>query len=78
MSEYLSNAGVKQLAISETQKYGHMTYFFNGNNSGKFPTETWIAQDLRKADVLALAACYAGVPASTPLRDRSHFFRERR
>jgi 2,3-bisphosphoglycerate-independent phosphoglycerate mutase len=41
MSEYLSNAGIKQLAISETQKFGHMTYFFNGNNSGKFPTETW-------------------------------------
>jgi len=41
MSEYLSNAGVKQFAISETQKFGHMTYFFNGNNSGKFPTETW-------------------------------------
>ncbi len=42
MSEYLSNADVKQLAISETQKFGHMTYFFNGNNSGKFPTETWV------------------------------------
>lgn len=42
MSEYLSNAGIKQLAISETQKFGHMTYFFNGNNSGKFPTETWV------------------------------------
>ncbi|ESQ16430.1 MAG TPA: 2,3-bisphosphoglycerate-independent phosphoglycerate mutase [Chromatiaceae bacterium] len=41
MSEYLSNAGVKQLAISETQKFGHVTYFFNGNNSGKFATETW-------------------------------------
>lgn len=41
MSEYLSNAGVKQLAISETQKFGHMTYFFNGNNSGRFATETW-------------------------------------
>ena len=41
MSEYLSNAGVTQFAISETQKFGHMTYFFNGNNSGKFPTETW-------------------------------------
>lgn len=41
MSEYLSNAGVKQFAISETQKYGHVTYFFNGNNSGKFATETW-------------------------------------
>lgn len=41
MSEYLSNEGVKQLAISETQKYGHVTYFFNGNDSGKFETETW-------------------------------------
>ncbi len=41
MSEYLSNVGVKQFAISETQKFGHVTYFFNGNNSGKFETETW-------------------------------------
>ncbi len=41
MSEYLSNEGVKQFAISETQKFGHVTYFFNGNNSGKFETETW-------------------------------------
>ncbi|MCP3867740.1 MAG: 2,3-bisphosphoglycerate-independent phosphoglycerate mutase [Gammaproteobacteria bacterium] len=41
MSEYLSNTGISQLAISETQKYGHVTYFFNGNNSGKFPTEIW-------------------------------------
>jgi 2,3-bisphosphoglycerate-independent phosphoglycerate mutase len=41
MSEYLSKAGVRQLAISETQKFGHVTYFFNGNNSGKFETETW-------------------------------------
>ncbi|MCB2263167.1 MAG: 2,3-bisphosphoglycerate-independent phosphoglycerate mutase [Candidatus Thiosymbion ectosymbiont of Robbea hypermnestra] len=41
MSQYLSNAGIKQFAISETQKYGHVTYFFNGNNSGKFATETW-------------------------------------
>ncbi|MFL2860295.1 MAG: 2,3-bisphosphoglycerate-independent phosphoglycerate mutase [Pontiellaceae bacterium] len=42
MSEYLSNAGVRQFAISETQKYGHVTYFFNGNNSSKFETETWM------------------------------------
>ncbi|QHI69263.1 2,3-bisphosphoglycerate-independent phosphoglycerate mutase [Tichowtungia aerotolerans] len=41
MSEYLSASGVKQFAVSETQKYGHVTYFFNGNNSGKFETETW-------------------------------------
>jgi 2,3-bisphosphoglycerate-independent phosphoglycerate mutase len=42
MSEYLSNEGIRQFAISETQKYGHVTYFFNGNNSGKFETETWM------------------------------------
>lgn len=36
MSEYLVHSGVTQLAISETQKFGHVTYFFNGNRSGKF------------------------------------------
>ena len=36
MSEYLSSSGVRQYAISETQKYGHVTYFFNGNRTGKF------------------------------------------
>ena len=39
MSEYLTLSGVKQLAISETQKYGHVTYFWNGNRSGKFSDE---------------------------------------
>ncbi|MGM9682191.1 MAG: 2,3-bisphosphoglycerate-independent phosphoglycerate mutase [Eubacteriales bacterium] len=39
MSEYLSNTGVTELAISETQKYGHVTYFWNGNKSGKFSEE---------------------------------------
>jgi len=36
MSEYLVAEGIHQLAISETQKYGHVTYFWNGNRSGKF------------------------------------------
>ena len=39
MGEYLANTGVSQLAISETQKYGHVTYFWNGNKSGKFDNE---------------------------------------
>ena len=39
MGEYLALAGVKQLALSETQKYGHVTYFWNGNRSGKFSEE---------------------------------------
>ena len=39
MGEYLTNSGVSILAISETQKYGHVTYFWNGNKSGKFSEE---------------------------------------
>ena len=44
MGEYLANTGITQLAISETQKYGHVTYFWNGNRSGKFSDslETYI------------------------------------
>lgn len=36
MSEYLCASNIKQYAISETQKYGHVTYFFNGNRLEKF------------------------------------------
>jgi 2,3-bisphosphoglycerate-independent phosphoglycerate mutase len=39
MSEYLAHTGKKQFAISETQKFGHVTYFWNGNRSGKFSAE---------------------------------------
>ncbi len=39
MGEYLVSAGINQFAISETQKYGHVTYFWNGNRSGKFSEE---------------------------------------
>ncbi|MDB4954600.1 MAG: phosphoglycerate mutase, 2,3-bisphosphoglycerate-independent [Myxococcales bacterium] len=44
MGEILSTAHITQLAISETQKYGHVTYFWNGNRSGMFDdhTETYI------------------------------------
>lgn len=34
ISEYLCAEGVRTFAISETQKYGHVTYFWNGNRSG--------------------------------------------
>jgi 2,3-bisphosphoglycerate-independent phosphoglycerate mutase len=36
LGEYLAASGVRMLAISETQKFGHVTYFFNGNRTGKF------------------------------------------
>jgi 2,3-bisphosphoglycerate-independent phosphoglycerate mutase len=34
LGQYLCAAGVTSFAVSETQKYGHVTYFWNGNNSG--------------------------------------------
>ena len=42
LGENLSKKGVKQFAISETQKFGHVTYFWNGNNSAKFEGETYV------------------------------------
>jgi len=35
LTETLCKAGIREYAISETQKYGHVTYFWNGNRSGK-------------------------------------------
>ena len=34
MGEYLADNGVRSFAVSETQKFGHVTYFWNGNKSG--------------------------------------------
>ena len=44
LGEYLVKHGIKSYAISETQKYGHVTYFWNGNRSDKFDDnlETWV------------------------------------
>jgi len=42
MGEWFSKAGLRQFACSETQKFGHVTYFWNGNRSGKFAGETWL------------------------------------
>mgnify|MGYP001054874983 CR=1 FL=1 len=36
LGEYLVHNGVFQLALSETQKFGHVTYFWNGNRGGMF------------------------------------------
>jgi 2,3-bisphosphoglycerate-independent phosphoglycerate mutase len=40
VGEALAAAGRRVLAVSETQKFGHVTYFFNGNRSGALPGET--------------------------------------
>lgn len=51
MGEYLCKTGLKTLAISETQKYGHVTYFFNGNKLGKFDEKLEDYEEI-KSDVV--------------------------
>ncbi len=37
--EYISNKGLKQLRIAETEKYAHVTFFFNGGVEKVYPGE---------------------------------------
>lgn len=39
IGEVVSAAGIKQLRIAETEKYAHVTYFFNGSGEVPFPGE---------------------------------------
>lgn len=56
VGEFLAAAGLRTFACSETQKFGHVTYFFNGNRSG------YIAPDLE---------VYREVPSDTmPFQER--------
>ncbi|HEY3918396.1 MAG TPA: 2,3-bisphosphoglycerate-independent phosphoglycerate mutase [Stellaceae bacterium] len=40
--EVVSRAGLKQLRIAETEKYAHVTFFFNGGREAEFPGESRI------------------------------------
>ena len=51
LSEYLVKNGVSQYAISETQKFGHVTYFWNGNNSSKFDEQLEEWKEIPSLDV---------------------------
>ena len=42
LNKFLSERGVSQLAISETVKFGHITYYFDGNSYEKCPGEEFI------------------------------------
>jgi 2,3-bisphosphoglycerate-independent phosphoglycerate mutase len=39
LAEEISSSGLKQLRIAETEKYAHVTYFFNGGREAPFPLE---------------------------------------
>ena len=41
LGEYLGKKGISQFAVSETVKFGHVTYYFNGNSYDKAPGEEY-------------------------------------
>ncbi|MEE0887985.1 MAG: hypothetical protein U0L97_02120, partial [Candidatus Saccharimonadaceae bacterium] len=45
LSQFLGERDISQLAISETVKFGHVTYYFNGNSYGKAPNEEHLQID---------------------------------
>jgi 2,3-bisphosphoglycerate-independent phosphoglycerate mutase len=42
MAEVLAKEGARQLHVAETEKYAHVTYFFNGGREGEWQGETRI------------------------------------
>ena len=46
LTEVLCAAGIREYALSETQKYGHVTYFWNGNRSGKVSEELEVYEEI--------------------------------
>jgi 2,3-bisphosphoglycerate-independent phosphoglycerate mutase len=42
MAEVLAEHGIRQLHLAETEKYAHVTYFFNGGREDEWPGETRI------------------------------------
>ena len=39
LGEIVARAGLRQLRVAETEKYAHVTYFFNGGEEKEFPGE---------------------------------------
>jgi 2,3-bisphosphoglycerate-independent phosphoglycerate mutase len=48
MAEVLSADGLRQLHMAETEKYAHVTYFFNGGREAAFPGETHLMVPSRR------------------------------
>ena len=54
MGEVISKHGLKQLRIAETQKYAHVTFFFNGGEEKVYPSEDRVLIDSPKISTFDL------------------------
>ncbi len=48
LAEVLADHGLRQLHMAETEKYAHVTYFFNGGREAAFPGESHIMVPSRR------------------------------
>lgn len=57
--EYLVHNGISTFACSETQKFGHVTFFWNGNRSGYFDSklETYLEVGVRPTQRPGMSRC---------------------
>src|SRR3569623_385833 len=54
LGQIVSQAGLKQLRIAETEKYAHVTFFFNGGEETLFPGEARILVPSPKVDLIVV------------------------
>ncbi len=79
MGEYLSKCGKTQLRIAETQKYAHVTFFFNGGEERVFPGEERIlvpspdAKEVPTFDLKPEMSAYEVTDAVLPLIKESKY-----
>ncbi len=52
--EYVSKLGLRQFRCAETQKYNHVTYFFNCRRADPFPNEDWVLVESPKVKTFDL------------------------
>ena len=78
VGEVVSNAGMSQLRTAETEKYAHVTYFFNGGVETPFPGEERLLVPSQKVATYDLAPemSAAGVTdvLCTAIEKREHDF----
>ena len=69
LADILSGAGLKQLHIAETEKYAHVTYFFNGGREEPFPGEDRMLVPSPKVTTYDLAPEMSAAPVASKLVD---------
>ena len=76
MGEYLSKLGKTQLRIAETQKYAHVTFFFNGGEERTFPGEDRIlipSPDVATFDMKPEMSAYEVTEAVLPVIEEDKY-----